>query len=89
MIGALSVAGLTGRAIFRFGGLRLAGRRKIRGDRRSIWDSTDIDLPVSTAYPRADVSIRSVDIPRELRGADDPNGRIVEMLARLNRSTAN
>jgi hypothetical protein len=87
--GALTFAGLIGSAIFRFGSMRQAGRRQIRGDRRAIWDLADTDRPSPTAYPRADMSMRRVDIPRELREADDPNDRIVEMLARLSRSAAN
>jgi hypothetical protein len=87
--GALTFAGLIGSAIFRFGSMRQAGRRQIRSDRRAIWDLADTDRPSPTAYPRADMSMRRVDIPRELREADDPNDRIVEMLARLSRSAAN
>jgi hypothetical protein len=87
--GALSFAGLIGSAIFRFGSRRQAGRRQIRSDRRAIWDLADTDRPSPPAYPRADVSMRRVDIPRELREADDPNDRIAEMLARLSKSAAN
>jgi len=87
--GALTFAGLIGSAIFRFGSMRQAGRRQVRSDRRAIWDLADTDRPSPTAYPRADVSMRRVNIPRELREADDPNDRIAEMLARLSRSAAN
>ena len=87
--GALTFAGLIGSVIFRFGSMRQAGRRQVRSDRRAIWDLADTDRPSPTAYPRADVSMRRVDIPRELREADDPNDRITEMLARLSRSAAN
>jgi hypothetical protein len=89
IIGALSFAGLIGSVIFRFGSMRRAGRRQIRGDRRAIWDAVDTDRPSPTAYPRADVSMRRVDIPLKPREADDPNDRIAEMLARLSRSAAN
>ncbi len=89
IIGALSFAGLIGSAIFRFGSKRQAGRRQIRGGRRAIWDAADTDRPSPTAYPRADVSMRRVDIPLKPREADDPNDRIAEMLARLSRSAAN
>ena len=89
MMGALALAGLMGRAIFRFGSMRRAGRRQIRGDRRAIWDSADTDRASPAAYSRAGVSMRRVDILRELREADDPNDRIAEMLARLSRSAAN
>ena len=89
IVGALSFAGLIGSAIFRFGSMRRAGRRQIRGDRRAIWDAVDNDRPSPTAYPAADVSMRRVDIPLKPREADDPNDRIAEMLARLSRSAAN
>ena len=88
MMGALVLAGVMGRAIFRFGRMRQAGRRQTRGDRRAIWDSVDTDRPSPPAYPRAEASMRRVEIPRELRQADDPNGRIAEMLARLSKSAA-
>ena len=88
MIGALVLAGVMGSAIFRFGRIRQAGRRQNRSDRRAIWDSVDTERPSPPAYPRAEASMRGVDIPRELRQADDPNGRIAEMLARLSRGAA-
>jgi len=88
MMGALVLAGVMGRAIFRFGRIRQAGRRQTRSDRRAIWDSVDTDRPSPPAYPRAEASMRRVEIPRELRQADDPNGRIAEMLSRLSKSTA-
>ncbi|HEY2210536.1 MAG TPA: hypothetical protein VGH62_02765 [Bradyrhizobium sp.] len=87
--GALTFAGLIGSAVFRFGRMRQAGPREIRSDRRPIWDLADTDRPSPTAYPRAEVSMRRVDIPRELREADDPSDRIAEMLARLSRTAAN
>ena len=88
LMGALVLAGVMGSAIFRFSRIRQAGRRQARSDRRAIWDSVDIDRPSPPAYPRAEPSMRRVDIPRELRHADDPNGRIAEMLARLSRGAA-
>ncbi len=88
MMGALVLAGVMGRAIFRLGRMRQAGRRQTRSDRRAIWDSVDTDRPPPPAYPRAEASMRRVDIPRELRQADDPNGRVAEMLARLSKGAA-
>src|SRR6202165_4102811 len=88
MMGALALAGLMGSAVFRFGSMRQAGGRQTRGDRRAIWDSPDTDRPPPLACPGADVSMRSVDIPRELRQADDPNDRIAAMLAQLSKSAA-
>jgi hypothetical protein len=88
MIGALVLAGVMGRAIFRFGGMRQARRRQTRSDRRAIWDALDTDRPSPPATPRAEASLRRVDIPRERRQADDPNGSIAEMLARLSKGAA-
>jgi hypothetical protein len=88
MIGALVLAGVMGSAIFRFGSMRQAGRRQTRSDRRAIWDAVDTDRPSHPATPRGEASIRRVDIPRELRQADDPNGSIAEMLARLSKGAA-
>jgi len=82
------LAGVMGSAIFRLGSMRQAGRRQIRSDRRAIWDSVDTDRPAPPAYPRAEASMRRLDIPRELRHADDRNGRITEILARLSKGAA-
>ena len=88
MMGALVLAGVMGSAIFRFSRFRQAGRRQTRNDRRAIWDSVDTDRRSPSAYPKADASIRRIDIPRELRQADDPDDRIAEMLARLSKGAA-
>jgi hypothetical protein len=86
IIGALSVAGLMGSAIFRFGSLQRIGRRDIRGDRRSIWDPVSIDHLSPPAFANSSERRREVCIPRELAAADDPDDGITEMLARLARS---
>ncbi len=83
IIGALALAGLIGSVIFKF------GRTPARRGRRAIWDAADTDRPSPTAYLRADVSMRRVDIPLKSHAADDPNDRIAEMLAQLSRSAAN
>ncbi len=87
--GALAFAGILGATVFRFGSMRQAGRHKIRGDRRAIWDSADTDHRSPAPDTRGDVSMRRVDIPRERREADDPSRRIAEMLTQLRRSAAN
>jgi hypothetical protein len=84
ILGALALAGLMGSAIFRFG----SSRRIIRLDRRTIWDSAGSNQQPPSIYPNPVVPKRRVEIPRELREADDPNGRIEAMLARLARSAA-
>ena len=98
IIGALSLAGLMGSAIFRFGSMRWTGARVGR-DRRAIWDSVS---PSPMAYPSSDAPMPVADIsretrlipretrviPLETRAPDDPNRRITEMLARLSRTAA-
>jgi hypothetical protein len=98
IIGALSLAGLMGSAIFRFGSMRWTGAR-VGGDRRAIWDSVS---PSPMAYPSSDAPMPVADIsretrlipretrviPLETRAPDDPNRRITEMLARLSRTAA-
>jgi hypothetical protein len=86
VIGALSVAGLMGRAIFRLGGgTRRIDRRDIRSHRRAIWDSAGTDRRSPPAY--LDARMWGADIPPASRAADDPNRRVAEMLARLSRSS--
>jgi hypothetical protein len=102
VIGALSLAGLIGSAILRFGSMRWPGGLDIssdRGDRRAIWDSVSAS---PMAYPRSGEPMPTADIPRETRltpretrvitretrAPDDPNQRITEMLARLSRTAA-
>jgi hypothetical protein len=91
ILGALALAGLIGSAVFRFGNLRWIGRRTIQVDRQAIWETANIHI--HRRSPPVDLDsgarIRRDDIPRELRAADDPNGRIEEMLARLARSATN
>jgi hypothetical protein len=95
IIGALSLAGLMGTVIFRFGRMRWTGGRDIsrdHRDRRAIWDSVSpspIAYPSSGApMPAAEILRETRAIPRETRAVDDPNRRITEMLARLSRTAA-
>jgi hypothetical protein len=67
IIGALSLAGLIGSAIFRFGSMRWAGGRDVGGDRRdrrTIWDPVS---PSPMAYPSSDAPMPAADIFRETR----------------------
>jgi hypothetical protein len=89
ILGALALAGLIGSAVFRFGNLRWIGRRKIQVDRRAIWEQANVNRRFSPVDLDSGARVRRDDIPWELRTADDPNGRIQEMLARLARSAAN
>jgi hypothetical protein len=88
ILGALMLAGLIGSAVFRFGNLRWIGRRTIQIDRRAIWDEANIDRRLSPIDRDPGARIRRDDIPWELRTADDPNGRVEQMLVRLARSAA-
>jgi hypothetical protein len=89
ILGALALAGLIGSAVFRFGNLRWIGRRTIQVDRQAIWETTNIDRRSPTVDLDSGARIRRDEIPWELRTADDPNGRIEDMLARLARSATN
>lgn len=51
VVGALSLAGLMGSAIYRFGGMGSNRRREVRGDRLGIWDlARDEPLPPAAAH---------------------------------------
>jgi hypothetical protein len=89
ILGAMALAGLIGSAVFRFANLRWTGRRRILIDRQAIWESANIDRRSRPVDLDSGARLRRDDIPWELRTADDPNGRIEEMLARLARSTSN
>jgi hypothetical protein len=89
ILGALALAGLIGSAVFRFENLRWIGRRTIQVDRQAIWETANIDRRSPTVDLESGARIRRDDIPWELRTADDPNGRIEDMLARLARSATN
>jgi hypothetical protein len=88
ILGALMLAGLIGSAVFRFGNLRWIGRRTIKIDRREIWNGANIDRRSSPVHWDPDARVSREDLPRELRTADDPNGRTEQMLVRLARSAA-
>jgi hypothetical protein len=88
VIGALSLAGLMGGAIFRYGGgTGRSDRRDSGNDRHAIWDSAAIDRGQPPGFPRPRARMPGADIPREPRTADDPNRRIAEMLAQLARKS--
>jgi hypothetical protein len=89
ILSALALAGLIGSAVFRFGNLRWIGRRTIQVDRQAIWETANIHRRSPPVDLDSGARIRRDDIPWELRTADDPNGRIEEMLARLARSATN
>jgi hypothetical protein len=85
VLGALSVAGLTGSAIFRFGRLRRMRRRQMRGNRRVIWDSIDGNSGLPPAHPHSRVNHDGIGERRGRRAPDDPNERMAAFLAQLSR----
>jgi hypothetical protein len=87
IMGALSVAGVMGSTIFRFGSKRWNGQPEMRAARRVNWNVAETDRLAPT-FPRSEARMPRRDVPRDLRPADDPNRRIAEMLARLARSAA-
>jgi hypothetical protein len=85
MMGALALAGLLGRVIFKFVGPRRPASRRGRGRRGAIWKSaaTGGKAP-SRIYPRADALPRP-DFPRDLDEVNDPDDRIAELLRDFSR----
>jgi hypothetical protein len=72
VISALSLAGLMGSVIYRFGGtMRWNGRPEVQSRRRAIWDLADGDRRSPAVY-----------------AADDPRRRIAAMITRLSRTSA-
>jgi hypothetical protein len=87
MLGALSVAGLIGSAIVRFGRLNWSGRDVIV-DRRVNWESARTHRPSLSEEAMAAGSMRELGIPRASHAADDSHQRISQMLERLSRGAA-
>jgi hypothetical protein len=85
ILGALALAGVMGRAIFKFVGPRSPAKRKGRNRRSAIWKSTDRGRTTSNAYPGADALSPRPDFPRDLDQVDDPGDRIAELLRDFSR----
>jgi len=83
ILGALALAGVMGRAIFKFVGPRSPAKLKGRDRRRAIWKSTGGGRPTSNAYPGADAV--PPDFPRDLDQVEDPGDRIAELLRDFSR----
>jgi hypothetical protein len=84
IMGALALAGVMGRAIFKFVGPRSPAGRKGR-KRRAIWKSADGGRTRSNVYPGADALPPRPDFPRDLDEVDDPGDRIAELLRDFSR----
>jgi hypothetical protein len=85
MMGALALAGLLGRVIFKFVGPR---RPASRGRRGAIWKSAATGGRArSRAYPGVDALHPRPDFPRDLDEVNDPDDRIAELLRDFSRKS--
>jgi hypothetical protein len=81
MMGALALAGLLGRVIFKFVGPRRPANRGGRGRRGAIWKSAAPGgRAASRVYPGADALPPRLDFPRDLDEVSNPDDRIAELL---------
>jgi hypothetical protein len=79
MMGALALAGLLGRVIFKFVGPRRPANRG--GRRGAIWKSAAPGgRAASRVYPGADALPPRLDFPRDLDEVSNPDDRIAELL---------
>jgi hypothetical protein len=86
MMGALALAGLLGRVIFKFVGPRRPASRRGRGRRGAIWKSAATGgRAASRVYPGADALPPQPDFPRDLDEVSDPDDRIAELLRDFSR----
>jgi hypothetical protein len=85
ILGALALAGVMGRAIFKFVGPRSPAKLKGRKRRSAIWKSADGGRAASNVYPGADALPPRPDFPRDLDQVDDPGDRIAELLRDFSR----
>jgi hypothetical protein len=86
MMGALALAGLLGRVIFKFVGPRRPASRRGRGRRGAIWKSAATGGgAASRVYPAADALPPRPDFPRDLDEVNDPDDRIAELLRDFSR----
>jgi hypothetical protein len=86
MMGALALAGLLGRVIFKFVGPRRPASRRGRGRRGAIWKSAATGgRAASRVYPGADALAPRPDFPRDLDEVNDPDDRIAELLRDFSR----
>jgi hypothetical protein len=88
MMGALALAGLLGRVIFKFVGPRRPASRRGRGRRGAIWKSAATGgRAASRVYPGADALPPQPDFPRDLDEVSDPDDRIAELLRDFSRKS--
>ena len=86
ILGALALAGVMGRAIFKFVGPRSPAKLKGRKRRGAIWKSADDGRTTSNAYSAADALSPRPDFPRDLDQVDDPGDSIAELLRDFSRN---
>jgi hypothetical protein len=85
MMGALALAGLLGRVIFKLIGPRRPANRRGRVRRGTIWKSAPGGRAAARVYPGADALPPRPDFPRDLDEVRDPEDRIAAMLRDFSR----
>jgi hypothetical protein len=87
IMGALALAGIMGRVIFKFVGPRSPANRSGRGRRGAIWKSAATGRRASRVYPGADALPPRPDFPRDLDQVSDPDEKIAELLRDFSRKS--
>jgi hypothetical protein len=87
IMGALALAGIMGRAIFKFVAPRSPANRKARVRRAAIWKSAATGRRASRVYPGADALPPRPDFPRDLDQVSDPDEKIAELLRDFSRKS--
>jgi hypothetical protein len=87
IMGALGLAGVMGRVIFKFVGPRRPGKRGARGRRGAIWKSAAANRKGSQIYPGEDALPPRPDFPRDLDQVGEPDDRIADLLRGFSRKS--
>jgi hypothetical protein len=85
LMGALAIAGIMVRVIFKFGSARRPANARAR--RAAIWQNANTDARTPSVYPRAPARARRPDVSRASYDAGDRDDRITEFFAQLSRRT--
>jgi hypothetical protein len=87
LMGALALAGIMVRVIFKFGSPRRPTAATARARRDAIWENANTDARTRSPYPRAEARGRRPDVSRTPYEAGDGDDRIAEFFAQLSRRT--
>jgi hypothetical protein len=87
ILGALALAGVMARLIFKFVGTRRLAKRRFRERRGAIWKSAATGRRPSAVYRGADALPPEPHFPRDLDQIGDSDDRIVELLRDFSRKS--